>query len=124
MAAVPALTELGRRVLGHLPVWVEDEAARIEAQGGPEHAVCSYTPSELTDRLAEDPSIVPALAEDEVATALSGLASQGLASQSAEDWRMTELGLEALTNPAERPHEKPGAVTLELHPAQESSISP
>lgn len=113
---MPALTELGRRVLGHLPAWSADEAKLIEAEGGPEVSVRSYTPEELTARLAEDPSIEPPLIQAAVEGVLGVLQGLGYASQRGTAWRMNKAGLEALTAPVES-NEPPGAVVVETHPA-------
>lgn len=111
------LTELGRRVLGHLPPWAADEDALIEAEGGPDVSIRSYTLAELTARLAEDPSINPPLDEGGVQLALEGLHAAGLAGRRGEGWRMNKAGLEALEAPVESA-EPPGAVLVELHPAK------
>lgn len=110
------LTELGRRVLGHLPAWAEDEAALIEAEGGPDISIRSYTLDELVERLAEDPSIDPPLSAAAVQAVLDVLKSLGYASGRGGDWRMNKVGLKAIEAPVEN-NEPPGAVVIEMHPA-------
>lgn len=111
------LTELGRRVLGHLPVWAEDEDAHVKMEGGPEVSIRSYPLEDLTGRLAEDPCIDPPLSQDDVASALAGLSGEKLAKSTADGWRMTKQGFEAITGPQEKPGQVPGAVVVETHPA-------
>lgn len=110
------LTELGRRVLGHLPAWAEDEAALIEAEGGPDLSIRSYTLDELVERLAEDSSIEPPLSDAAVQAVLGVLKSLGYASSKGGRWRMNKAGLRALVAPVES-NEPPGAVVVEMHPA-------
>jgi len=52
--AVEKLSEFWRRVLGHLPVYAEDEAAHIEAEGGRDVSIRAYSLPDFTARLAED----------------------------------------------------------------------
>lgn len=117
------LTELGRRVLGHLPVFHPDEDWLIEQEGGPEVSVRSYTLGQLTERLAEDASThvdgVPSLSPTVVQDALNLLAGEGFCVvDEAGNWRMTQLGLEAIVHVHDDQPEAPaGAVTVPLHPA-------
>jgi hypothetical protein len=121
----PKLTLLGRRVLGHLPVWVNNEKQHVEAEGGKDISVRSYTLSEFTLRLAEDPAtfvkdedgVTRSLTERECEISLQGLLQIGLAEVKAGDWRMTKLGYEAIVAPDEPEDQVPGAVTVGLHPA-------
>lgn len=116
---MPRLTELGRRVLGHLPVWAEDEAKLVEAEGGAGHSVRSYTVEEMVQRLIEDPS-VEELNADAVQVLLEALHANGWASQKNGEWRMLKAGLAALTA-ATDDAEPEGAVSVELHPAVHDS---
>lgn len=111
------LTDLGRRVLGHLPVYAEDEEAHIEAEGGPELSIRSYTLEKFTARLAEDESS-PDMDEGHVLDALTGLADSGLCGEDESGgWRMTKGGLDALLAPSEI-DQVPGAVLVDVNPAQ------
>lgn len=121
------LTELGRRVLGHLPVWAKNEKAHVKAEGGPKNSIRSYGLADFTVRLAEDPEAVVTdeagvtrhMTEAEVEQTLQALADTGLASSDDEgQWRMTEAGYDALVTPQQRPDQTPGAVTMNLHPAK------
>jgi hypothetical protein len=121
----PKLTLLGRRVLGHLPVWVENENAHVKAEGGPDVSVRSYSLADFTVRLAEDPNtfvkdddgLTRPLAEAECGMSLQGLANSGLAEETDDQWRMTQLGFEAITAPDEPEDQVPGAVVVDLSPA-------
>jgi hypothetical protein len=117
---MPPLSKLGRRVLAHLPAWAEDEAAHVEAEGGPEVSVRSYTRAEFTIRLAEDECIQPKLTSADVDVALAALAEQGLAEER-DGWRMTQAGFDALHAPADEG--EPGAVFLDLKPAKISTAA-
>lgn len=112
------LTDLGRRTLGKLPVWAKDEDAHVEAEGGPEVSIRSYTLPEFTVRCAEDPAIQPALSEAQVQVTLEALAAKGLAVERKDGWKMTKAGFDALHAPLDEDEEQtPGAVTVGLHPA-------
>lgn len=129
------LTDLGRRVLGHLPVWHPDEASLIEEEGGPDISVRSYSLDELHARLDEDPATVT-MSVEEVEKSLRALADAGLAEVASKDvevpaldgestettyvehFRMTEAGLKALTEPEGKTDQIPGEVLVELHPAR------
>jgi hypothetical protein len=125
------LTEFWRRVLGHLPVYAEDEAAHIEAEGGPEISIRAYSLPDFTTRLAEDPHCVfqdpethqsRPLSEAEVEAALGVLVEKGNAKHTKDGWKMTKAGLEALTAPVDESVEQiPGAVTVGLDPAHADS---
>jgi hypothetical protein len=120
----PVLTDLGRRVLAHLPVWSANEKQLIKDEGGADVSVRSYTLPEFTERLAEDASLNPPLTEAAVLESLAGLQAAGLASVDGEDWRMTQLGYEALVAPVEEEAQNPGAVVVDLNPAvQEGSLA-
>jgi hypothetical protein len=121
----PKLTLLGRRVLGHLPVWAENEKAHIKAEGGPEVSIRSYSLADFTVRLAEDPStfilddhgVTRSLTEAECGVSLEALAHQGLAEEIDGQWRMTQLGFEALTAHEEPESNAPSEVVVPLNPA-------
>lgn len=120
--SVVELTKHGRRVLGHLPVWAEDEdahvAAETEANGGSERA---YNLSAFAERLAEDPEIAVtstkrSMTEAETQVSLDGLVADGLAELTPEGYRMTQLGYESIVAPVEDLEQVPGAVTVKMHP--------
>lgn len=111
------LTELGRRVLGHLPDWAADEKAHVESEGGPEISIRSYNLADFTARLAEDPCVSPSLDEAQCETCLDALVASGLASTKGGKWRMTKAGFELLTGPENKPEQVPGEVLVEVHPA-------
>jgi hypothetical protein len=111
------LTDLGRRVLAHLPIWVEDEDAHVALEGGPENSIRSYTLPDFTARLAEDP-FTPPMDEEQVLTALEGLKAAGLASASGGKWRMLKRGHAALTAAPEPADQEPGAVVIDVAPAR------
>lgn len=123
------LSELDRRVLGHLPAWAADEAAHVAMEGGPEVSIRSYGLSEFTVRLAEDPNAVGLAAdgtvrhatESEVEQLLEGLVGRGFASRDDVDgvkrWRMTAAGFDAITGPQVLPDQIPGPVEIPLDPA-------
>jgi hypothetical protein len=113
----PKLTDLGRRVLGHLPAWASDEPTLIEAEGGVHVSIRGYDLATFTTRLAEDQSIDPPLNEDGVLSTLEALKQNGLASDSSGKWKMLKLGFAALTDEAENEAQSPGAVVVELNPA-------
>lgn len=120
MSAPPILTDLGRRVLGHLPTWWSSdvEAEYLESEGGPEQSVRSYDLPTFTRRLAEDIAIAPPLDESQVLDCLMALKDAGLASDSTGEWRQLKLGYEALNAPVEEEAQVPGAVVVDLHPAE------
>lgn len=118
---VPTLTDLGRRVLGHLPVWAANETAFVKAEGGPDASIRSYTLADFTARLAEDASVAPSLAEASVLESLQALEAVGVASADGEQWRMTQLGYEALVAPVEDEAQVPGAVVIDLNVATAAS---
>jgi hypothetical protein len=108
------LTEQERRVLGHLPVWAEDEAAFIQAEldGGAAESIRSHTVLELVARLVADKAS-PARSEEQVAMTLDHLHEAGLVAEADGQWRMTEAGLTALTEPWLAEHEQtPGPVQI------------
>jgi hypothetical protein len=126
--SVPTLTALGRRVLGHLPVWVKNEKAHIKAEGGAAVSVRSYSLADFTSRLAEDPSTFVvddngprSLTEAECGTSLAALADQGLAEETDGEWRMTQLGFEAITAPVEPATNAPDEVVVPLNAAVSQS---
>lgn len=92
------LSPLQRRVLGHLPVWTDDEDAfqRAELEAGAAESIRSYTVAELYARLTSDPHM-PALTEAQLLSGLKVFEGEGLASCSDGAWSMTEGGLIALT---------------------------
>ena len=116
-----ALSDTARRVLGHLPVWAEDEDAfqQAEIDAGAAESIRSYDLSGFTARLAQDRS-TPDMDEAQVLSLLEGLAAQGLAAEDNGAWSMTQAGYELLTGP---PAVQPanlvgGPVDVELHEAQ------
>lgn len=126
------LSYVGRRVLAHLPVWAEDEAALIEAEGGPEKSVRSYTLEELTDRLLKD-GATPDMDAAKVSEILDELSAAGLCETEQREvppaeegeapsevpaWRMTQVGLEVLVDPTPPENQTPGPAFLDLQPAQ------
>ena len=138
------LTELERRVLGHLPAWAEDEGAFIEMEGGPRRldeetgewvgSIRTYNLPEFTVRLSEDPCavglgsdgqggmVVRHLTAPEVEHQLGLLVERGLAARDDDGdearWRMTEAGHASLTGPQKMPDQIPGPVEVEPHPAK------
>ena len=114
---VPTLTDLGRRVLAHLPVWTADEKGLVESEGGADVSVRAYTLEEFTARLDEDAS-TPATSEDDVLVSLEALADAGLAKEVSGAWKMTKLGYEALIAPVEDEAQEPGVVIVAVNPAQ------
>lgn len=123
---MPALTDLGRRVLSHLPDWAEDEAAFVKMEGGPEVSIRFYTLPDFTARLAEDiytkvDDPPRSLTEDECKLTLDALIDAGLASEKDGEYRMTEAGRDALTAPEGKTEQVPGAVLVELAPARVDS---
>lgn len=115
------LSYVGRRVLAHLPAWVEDEKAHVEAEGGPDVSVRSYTVAELTERLLEDHG-TPDMTEAEVERVLEELSESGLCvERKGGHWRMTKQGFEALTDPTPPENQTPGPAVLELHPGKVAS---
>lgn len=135
---MPELSYVGRRVLAHLPVWAEDEAAHIAAEGGPDVSIRSYTLEDLTDRLLKD-GATPDMDVHKVEAILTELAGQGLCETEQREvppreegeapsevpaWRMTKVGLEVLTDPTPPKDQTPGPAFIDLQPAQiESSAT-
>ncbi len=118
------LTELGRRVLGHLPAWAADEKAHVAMEGGPEISIRSYNLADFTVRLAEDRTVSPSLSEIECEQSLNALVDAGLAARNkAGEWRMTKAGFELLTGAENKPDQQPGTVLVETHPAVMQSDS-
>jgi hypothetical protein len=115
--SVPTLTDLGRRVVAHLPVWTSDEKALVEAEGGPDVSIRSYALAEFAERLGEDAS-TPTLSEAEVLVSLKALSDAGLAKEVSGKWKMTKLGYEALVAPVEEQPQAPGEVVVGLNPAE------
>lgn len=115
--AVPTLTDLGRRVLAHLPVWAADEKALVESEGGAAVSIRAYTLAEFTARLDEDAS-TPATSEADVLVSLGALADAGLAKEVSGAWNMTKLGYEALVAPVDGEAQEPGDVIVAVNPAQ------
>ena len=121
------VTDLGRRILGHLPVWVADEQATVEAQGGAQIAEVAFTTKELTERLAEDPftrykngTETRPMTEAEVQHAVESLQKQGLCELAAgvappatEGWKMTETGYNFMQEPPTSA-DPPGVAVIEL----------
>lgn len=145
---MPVLTELERRVLGHLPAWAEDEEAHVEMEGGPRReedgamagSIRAYAIDEFTVRLAEDPCAVGVdatgavrhLRAPEVAGQLEALVERGLAErddlevdegQLLARWRMTQAGFEAITGPEKKPDQIPGPVEVETHPGKATAAA-
>lgn len=127
------LTGIGRRVLGHLPVWAEDEAAHIEAEGGPrrvnpetgreEGSIRSYSLEEMVVRMAEDQSS-PAMSAEWLQGALEDLEKSGFAFRTDDGrWRMSRSGFDALHAPAPEAGQVPGPVTVPLNPAVAESAA-
>lgn len=117
------LTPLGRRILANLPVWTADEDALLAEEG--EGAIRSYTLAKFTtDRIGEDPA-APNMTEAQVEASLVDLQGAGLCQEDEEGgWRMTEAGFEALHEQLPQPTDvEPGAVLMELHPAQADANS-
>lgn len=111
------LTELGRRVLVHLPVWAEDEDAHIAAEGGPGQSVRSYNLESFTRRLAEDTNVHPPQTELDNEQTLEALVAAGLAEKTPdEQWRMTKAGYDAIHAPREDVEQVPGEIFLDLQP--------
>jgi hypothetical protein len=111
-------------VLGHLPVWTEDEDAfqATELEAGATESIRSYGLSEFTARLASDRG-TPSMDEAQIQALLEGLQVQGLASQEQDQWSMTKAGYDLLTGaPASEPANlvgaSPGPAVVELHEAQ------
>jgi hypothetical protein len=123
------LTELSRRVLAHLPVWARDEKVHVEAEGGPDVSIRSYSRADFTVRLADDSSTrildqagaSRSLNEAECEVSLRGLADQGLAVEKGGQWRMTRAGFATLHAPIEPGALVPGEVVVEANPAHTDS---
>ncbi len=114
-----------RRVLGHLPVWTADEEAyqRAELDAGASESIRSYTLRGLTARLLEDFTIPPRT-ENQVQAFLVALTEKGYAASDSTmppeavvtggsvtfpidtQYRMTEAGLAALSEPTLADHEQ------------------
>lgn len=139
-----ALTELERRVLGHLPAWAANEKAHIRMEGGKATSIRTYNLADFTERLTEDPNAVGVDAngdvrhatEPEAASLLGALVDRGLAERDDREvpavkadgeivaeaytearWRMTEAGFHAITGPEKKPDQLPGPVAVPLNPA-------
>jgi hypothetical protein len=117
------LSDVARRVLGHLPVWTGDEEAfqQAELDAGAPVSIRSYGLADFTARLAADACTL-AMDETQVQDLLEGLVEHGLA-EFEDGWRMTQAGLEALTG---EPEVQPanlvgGSADLDLQPAQSKS---
>jgi hypothetical protein len=98
-------------------VWVEDEQAHIEAEGGPEVSIRAYPLPAFAERLAEDPS-TPDMDEEKVGTVLAELAEAGLCELDGEGWRMTKKGYVALVDPTPPENQESGPAVLDLNAAQ------
>ncbi len=121
------ISELERRILGHLPEWVEDEAAFT---GANPTAAREYDLATLTAKLAEDPGAhfafgdeVRALGMPEVAHMLELLEDRGqVAHEDLLDgvraWRKTRAGRDHLHDETGGIEQFPGPVKLPLHPAK------
>jgi hypothetical protein len=118
------LSDLGRRVLGHLPVWAKNEKALIKAEGGAKESVRSYNLQQLTERLLEDPHTAD-MSEDQVLVCLEPLVEHGLAEVDKDgNYRMTQAGFDALHAPRDDAEEQvPGEVFLDLAPAQATATA-
>jgi len=116
------LTKLGRNILTRLPVWAEEEDAHVEAEGGPENSVRSYTLSEFYAERVADAQTLPPMTPQQTEVALDALVDAGYASKDDEGrYRMTEAGFEAIHEPEPdsglTAEGEPGAVFLDLKPA-------
>jgi hypothetical protein len=124
-----SLTDIERRVLGHVPVWAEDEAWHVENEGGPDVSIRFYSLSDFTARLAEDastqhPERGGPLTEDECLQVLAHLAQRGFVEPVADAphaFRMTQAGFEELTGPEKAPEQLPGPVQVDVNPAHVDS---
>lgn len=116
------LSYVGRRVLAHLPVWAADEAAHVEAEGGPEQSIRAYSLEALHERLAEDQA-TPDMEGEQLVRIIDELAAQGLCEPSPDGFRMTQKGFEVLTDPTEPEGQSQniGSAFVELHPAEVQS---
>ena len=119
------LSDLGRRVLGHLPVWAADEDAHVAEEGGPGQSIRGYSLRDFTVRMQEDLSTtVPdgetgqqrPLVEDEVHQALQQLGGKGFAIEDGADWKMTQAGFDELHAPRPEQVQVPGAIQVDLNP--------
>ena len=118
------LSYVGRRVLAHLPVWAEDEAAHIEAEGGVENSIRAYSLAALTVRLGEDQSC-PRLDEAALEQQLRELAGVNFCVEAEDGWRMTQAGFEFLTDPTEKgdPNREPEPAIVNLNPSVHESTA-
>lgn len=124
-----SLTNIERRVLGHVPVWAEDEAWHVENEGGPDVSIRFYSLPDFTVRLAEDastehPERGGPLTEQECYQVLEHLASRGFLEPVVDcpgAYRMTQAGFEELTGPEKAPEQLPGPVEVPLNPAHVDS---
>jgi hypothetical protein len=110
-------SDIERRVLGHLPPWTADEDAyrQAELDEGAAHSIREYSLGSLTARLLGD-SCIPPRSEEQVSAFLAALVEKGyVAAQpsetagdypGAECFRMTEAGMEALSEPTLAEHEQ------------------
>jgi hypothetical protein len=137
-----SLTDIERRVLGHVPVWAEDEAWHVENEGGPRRfdeetqrwvgSIRFYSLPDFTARLAEDratqhPERGGPLTEAECLQVLEHLAGRGFVEPVAElpgAFRMTQAGFDEITGPEKAPEQLPGPVQVEVHPAVAQSEAP
>lgn len=124
------LTELGRRVLSHLPDWAEDEEAFVRMEGGPENTIRSFTLPEMTLRVAEDiytrvndpqTGQPRPLNTTEMQLTLDALVAEELAYETGGRYYMTQLGFESLTGPEGKADQVPGKVVVDLAPGKISS---
>lgn len=118
------LTDHGRRVLAHLPIWVEDETAHVDAEGGPDISIRSYNLQDFAARLAEDPFTLVEpdgerrpLTVDECEQSLDALVTAKLATKKNGEYRMTRRGRDALQAPVDQAQQTPGAVIVDVAPA-------
>jgi hypothetical protein len=141
------MTDLGRRALGNLPAWAEDEDAVIEEEGGPQLSVRSHSLAEMVGQLVpnveamitDTEGVKRPMTEAEVEVTMDALVAEGWAEKvtrtqltyedgedgepvetpvDVEHYKMTQAGFDALHAPVEeKPDQKPGAVALNLHPA-------
>lgn len=118
-----SLSDTARRVLGHLPVWTDDEDAfqQAELDAGASESIRAYDLPTFTERLDSDRS-TPAMSQEQVQELLKGLEANGLAFEE-NGWRMTQAGFELLTSP---PEVQPanlvgGPAVVELNESQSQS---
>ena len=119
------LNDLERRIVAHLPVWVEDEAAHVAAETEVHGAsVRSYSLDEFTARMAGDP-FSPELTREQVALALQACVHEGWAWRdgSGEEPRygMTKVGFESLHLRPEQTEQTVGSAVIDLAPGRAQS---